>query len=304
NFQSERGARWAPHANHPVNLYTIQLGLTQLVVVVRVDISSGMEADVLAIQRCISHQTALVVDEDFHAIAELCGSSCAGLEGNGRNIGAKRQAIVLEFLECVLVLEDDQLFIGLSTGQGTNRRLIDRGIADHLAIGINDSAAKGATDHETAFADIGEHDVGVGIIHDVSQPGIASFHRLEACFRVVAKRLALILALGLSAASSCASNEANGQKRKQYVTHWRTSTKNVIERNRFWFREAATQAAYRSISCLAPSPPRPSRRGSARLSRVRKAHAASAGSCCIHRWIQGPRCRGVKNLLFFVHWRA
>jgi len=66
----------------------------------------------------------------------------------------------------------------------------------------------------------------------------------------------------------------------------------------FWFREAATQAAYRSISCLAPSPPRPSRRGSARLSRVRKAHAASAGSCCIHRWIQPSRSSGVKNCCF------
>jgi hypothetical protein len=80
-FNVNGAPSWAPHANLPVNHYRLKYA-SALVVVVGINISSGMEADVLAIQRSISHQTALVVDEDFHAIAELRRSGRASLQRN------------------------------------------------------------------------------------------------------------------------------------------------------------------------------------------------------------------------------
>src|SRR5579863_8883446 len=102
--------------------------------------------------------------------ARTCvGSRRSGVRGSpgGYRDGADaRSEFEIAGRECVersLVLEKDDLAIGLTTRLRADAELIHRRLADEPSPGVDATIAMRATDHESAFADGRKHGVAVAL---------------------------------------------------------------------------------------------------------------------------------------------
>jgi amino acid transporter len=144
----------------------------------------GLEREFLALERCTPHQSALVNGEHGHALVIAARDACvlvsaadAGAcalrarvrSGGGRDRNHARASAELklsrfEFIECALVLEEDDFTVRLAARLPTDGELRHRGLADALPMGIDASASVCRADDEPTLADRRENRVTVAVV--------------------------------------------------------------------------------------------------------------------------------------------
>jgi len=90
----------------------------------------------------------------------------AGRDSYGAGAGGKFEFPGLELIEGVLILEENDLAIGLAAGLKADAQLGHGGVADQSVMYIDMALASGAADHEAAFADGGEYGIGVALVEE------------------------------------------------------------------------------------------------------------------------------------------
>src|SRR5437870_2386767 len=147
-------------------------------------------AELLSSDGRLVHQAALCHGERRHAppvIANRCSVPLAAAGARGRtrrarlgvggggyrndgSICAEFEVTAGEFLQRALVLEEDDLAVGLATELKANRNLRHRRVTDDLALSIHAAAAISAADHDAPLPDRREHRVPKGGVEELAAP--------------------------------------------------------------------------------------------------------------------------------------
>src|SRR5262249_18436331 len=132
-------------------------------------------AELLSADRGLVHGAALDDSEDGHPLEVLAarpgvllaaagaGAGARGSgarvrprgDGHGARVGAELEAAAREFIERPLVLEKDDLAVGLAAQLQPDAQLVHRGIADVLALFVDATLAVRRADRDAALADRG-----------------------------------------------------------------------------------------------------------------------------------------------------
>src|SRR5208283_5347350 len=154
---------------------------------------------------CLIHQAALGNREHRHALLVVArgrrvllaaartrgraagAGACRGARGNGdrADVSAEGESAGGEFIERPLILEEDDLAVGLAARLQTDAQLRHRCVADVLALLVDLARAVGRADQESALADRRKNHIAV-----------AGAEKCGACARILEQTDGVAVAVG------------------------------------------------------------------------------------------------------------
>src|SRR5215467_12385689 len=100
----------------------------------------------------------------------------AGLEDDRRGVGCELESALLQKVQGRLVLEHDDLTVGLASHLETEGRLAQVGVPNDLGLLVHDPTSIAAPEDQPALGDLGKHGIAVGLSGQLIQPRVVLVH--------------------------------------------------------------------------------------------------------------------------------
>ena len=115
-------------------------------------------------------------DEDRDAVDEACVRGGPLLEDDCRGVRHQLEVSLRETVKSCLVLEHDQLRVGLTSHLEPERRLAQVSIADVLTLLLHYTAAVAAAKDQPTLCDFREESIGIALAGQLVQAGVLLAH--------------------------------------------------------------------------------------------------------------------------------